>query len=175
LPLYLVKGLHYPLAEMGLIGAAIFGVQSVGALASGWVSDRAIRRGAPAPLVRKITILCGIAGVMISTGLIGLLPQAMVLPWLFVAGFFNGATSTMVFTIGQTLAGPTAGARWMGVQNMFGQFAGIGAPIATGFLLERTGAFSITFQVASGLSAVGFLIWTFLVPRIEPVAWRPAD
>jgi hypothetical protein len=58
---------------------------------------------------------------------------------------------------------------------MFGQFAGIGAPIATGLLLERTGAFGITFLVASGLSVAGFLIWTFLVPRIEPVAWRPAD
>jgi MFS family permease len=174
LPLYLVKGLHYSLPEMGLIGAAIFGLQSVGALTSGWTSDQAIRRGAPAPLARKLTILAGVAGVTISTGLIGMLPQAMVLPWLFAAGFFNGVTSTMVFTIGQTLGGPTAGARWMGVQNMFGQFAGIGAPIVTGFLLERTGAFSITFQVASGLSAAGFLIWTFLVPRIEPVAWRSA-
>ena len=171
LPLYLVKGLHYSLAQMGLIGAAIFGVQSVGALTSGWVSDQAVRRGAPAPRVRKLTILCGIAGVMISTGLIGVLPQSMVLPWLFAAGFSNGATSTMVFTIGQTLGGPTAGARWIGVQNMFGQFAGIGAPIVTGILLERTGAFSITFQVASGLSAIGFLIWAFLVPRIEPVRW----
>ncbi len=171
LPLYLVKGLHYSLAEMGVIGAAIFGVQSVGALISGWASDQAIRRGAPPPLARKLTILTGVAGAMISTGLIGVLPQAMVLPWLFAAGFFNGATSTMVFTIGQTLGGPTAGARWIGLQNMFGQFAGIGAPMVTGILLERTGAFSITFLVACGLSATGFLIWTFVVPRIEPVAW----
>jgi MFS family permease len=175
LPLYLVKGLHYSLAEMGLIGAAIFGVQSAGALASGWVSDQAIRRGTPAPLARKLTVLAGVAGVAISMGLVGVLPQAMVLPWLFVAGFCNGVASTMVFTIGQTLGGPTAGARWMGVQNMFGQFAGISAPIATGLLLERTGAFSITFLVASGLSAIGFLIWAFLVPRIQPVAWRSAD
>jgi MFS family permease len=172
LPLYLVKGLHYSLAEMGVIGAAIFGVQAVGAVASGWLSDQAIRRGVPTPLARKLAILAGVAGVMVSTGMIGVLPHTMALPWLFAAGFFNGASSTMVFTIGQTLGGPTAGARWVGVQNMFGQFAGIGAPIVTGFLLERTGSFSITFLTASGLSAAGFLLWTFLVPRIEPVAWR---
>ncbi len=176
LPLYLVKGLHYSVEQMGWIGAAIFGLQSIGALGSGWISDQAIRRGAPAPLVRKLTILVGVTGVMLSTGFVGFLPQTtVVVPFLFAAGFFNGATSTMVFTIGQTLGGPTAGARWIGLQNMFGQFAGIGAPIATGFLLERTGAFSTTFQVASGLSVIGWLIWTFVVPKIEPVAWQPAQ
>ena len=54
---------------------------------------------------------------------------------------------------------------------MFINYADRGS-LVTGLLLERTGAFSVTFQVASGLWAIGFLIWTFVVPRIEPVAWR---
>lgn len=172
LPLYLVKGLRYSVPEMGAIAAAVFAAESIGALFSGWASDRAIRLGAPVPLARKLTILTGVAGVAISIGLASALPRAMALPSLFVAGFFTGATGTMVFTIGQTLAGPAAGARWIGLQNTFAQFAGIGAPIITGVLLERTHSFSIAFQVASGLSAIGFLLWAFLVPRIEPVAWR---
>jgi MFS family permease len=174
LPLYLVKGLHCSLAEMGVIGAAVFSCQCVGSLASGWLSDLAIRRGMAAARARKLAMLISVAGMAVSTGLLGVLPPSATLPWLFAAGLSNGAASPLVFTIGQTLAGPTAGGRWMGIQNTCGQFAGMGAPIVTGVLLERTGGFSATFLVACCLSTVGFLIWTFFVPRIAPIAWRTA-
>jgi len=90
------------------------------------------------------------------------------------AGFFNGWTSTMVFTIGQTLAGPSAGARWMGVQNTAGQIAGILAPIVTGVLVDRTGSFATAFGTAAVLSVIGLGFWTFLTPRVEATRWTTA-
>jgi MFS family permease len=175
LPLFLVKAEHYSLAAMAGVGAAIYGAQSAGSLIAGWASDAMIRRGADPSAVRKRFILAAVAGAAASMGAASLGLHAVVLPALFAAGFCNGATSPMVFTIGQTLAGPRAGGRWMGIQNTFGQIAGIGAPIITGLLVDATGAFNIAFELAAGLSVVGFAFWALLVPKVRPVAWDAAS
>ena len=90
---------------------------------------------------------------------------------LVATGFTVGLSGTMVFTIGQTLAGPRAGGRWMGFQNMVGNFAGIAAPIITGLVVDWSGSFAGAFLVAAALSVVGILSWLFIVQRIDPVEW----
>jgi MFS family permease len=174
LPFYLVKAQHFSLASMAGVGAAIYAVQAAGSFASGWLSDLAIRAGGASSNVRKAFILTGVAGAAVSMVAASIAPHAFVMPSLFAAALCNGVTSPIVFTIGQTLAGPRAGARWMGVQNTFGQVAGILAPIVTGVMVDATGSFATAFLVAAGLSMVGILCWAFVVPRIEPVAW-PAE
>jgi MFS family permease len=77
----------------------------------------------------------------------------------------------MVFTIGQTLAGPRAGGRWMGFQNMCGNFSGIAAPIITGIVVDWSGSFAGAFFVAAAFSAIGILCWLFVVEQIQPVHW----
>jgi len=175
LPLFLVKAEHLSLSAMAGVGAAIYGAQSAGSLLSGWMSDALIQRGAPSAAVRKGVILMAVAGSASSMAVAGFAGHALVLPALFAAGFCNGVTSPIVFTIGQTLAGPRAGARWMGVQNTFGQIAGIGAPIVTGLLVDATGTFKATFELAAGLSVVGLALWGLLVPAVEPVDWDAAS
>jgi MFS family permease len=174
LPFYLVKAQHFSLASMAGVGAAIYAIQAAGSFASGWLSDLAIRRRRDSSAVRKAFILTGVGGAAVSMVACSLAPHAVVLPALAFAALCNGVTSPMVFTIGQTLAGPRAGARWMGVQNTFGQVAGILAPILTGVMVDATGSFSIAFLAAAGLSAIGFLCWALVVERIEPAAW-PAE
>ena len=61
---------------------------------------------------------------------------------LGAAAVFFGLCSSMIFTIGATLAGPRAAGRWVGAQNVAGQTAGIIAPIVTGVIVDRTGGFS---------------------------------
>ena len=172
LPLFLVKSQHYSLAVMAVLGAAVYAVQSLSALASGVLSDHLIRAGGSPTRVRKSFVLGGVAGGGLALLLTGIGPRELTLPCLLAAGVFTGLTNPMMFSIGQTLAGPTAGGRWMGIQNMFGNFAGILAPMVTGFVVEATGAFTAAFVVAAVLSLAGLICWGLMLTRVEPVSWR---
>eukprot|EP01035_Chromulina_nebulosa_P010581 gene10581-14206_t len=90
---------------------------------------------------------------------------------LFVAGLAFGATSPNVFAIGQTLAGPRAAGKWIGVQNCFGNIAGIIGPIITGFLVDSSGGFTSAFGVAAGVAVLGMIGWGVIIPRIAVVKW----
>ena len=91
--------------------------------------------------------------------------------WLSDRWIRNGMSSCNVFATAQTLAGPRAAGRWVGVQNFIGNFAGICAPVITGFIVDRTGHFSVAFGLAAAMLLAGGLLVLFVVRRIAPVEW----
>ena len=158
---------------MAGIGAAVYGVQALAAVAGGTLTDLLVRRGSGSIEVRRTVLLLGIAGGGLALLVEGLGPQALAIPCLFMAGICTGAANPLIFSIGQTLAGPRAGGRWMGIQNMGGNCAGILAPITTGLIAQATGAFTGAFVLAAALAVVGIFCWSMGLGRIEPLAWRP--
>jgi MFS family permease len=90
---------------------------------------------------------------------------------LLAAAVFFGFQMPMIFSIGQTLAGPGAAGKWMGFQNCVGNIAGIVGPLITGWLVDRTGAYVWALAVAAGVSVLGALAWGVLIPKIAPLAW----
>ena len=173
LPLYLVNSQHLSLGSMAGVTAALYALQATAAVLSGWGSDILIRNGHSPTLVRKGFVIAGMtatgalfAGAAMTSG-------TMATTLLVASGFTVGLSGTMVFTIGQTLAGPRAGGRWMGFQNMVGNFSGIVAPIVTGIVVDWSGSFAGAFVVAAALSALGVLSWLFVVQRIRAVDWAP--
>ena len=89
-----------------------------------------------------------------------------------------GLAAPGTFAIAQTIAGPTASARWVGVQNMCGNLAGIFAPAITGFLVGATGHFGMAFALAGLVNLLGIAGWVFILPKIVPIQWtqvRNAD
>src|SRR4051794_10466136 len=171
LPLYLVNSQHLSLGRMAGVTAALYALQATAAVLSGWGSDILIRNGHSPTLVRKGFVIAG----MTATGALFAGAAAtggtMATVLLVASGFTVGLSGTMVFTIGQTLAGPRAGGRWMGFQNMVGNLSGIAAPIVTGIVVDWSGSFAGAFVVAAALSVVGILSWLFVVQRIEAVEW----
>jgi MFS family permease len=93
---------------------------------------------------------------------------------LLLAGVFFGFTTTSMYAIGQTLAGPSGGGKWISVQNCAGNLAGIVGPIFTGYVVDRTGQFSIAFAIAAAISLTGVASWGLIIRRIEPIAWPKA-
>jgi MFS family permease len=174
LPLYLVKSQHLSLTVMAGVGAAVYALQSLAALAGGLGSDALIRRGASPTLVRKAFVLTGVAGGGVAVLVLSLGAPKLAIPCLAASGIFTGIGNPIQFAIGQTLSGPTAGGRWMGIQNMFGNFAGILAPAATGWIVQATGTFTAAFQLAAALSVAGLVCWGLVLVRVEPLQWRPA-
>ena len=173
LPSYLVKAQHMSLTTMAGVGAAVYAVQAMSGLVSGLLTDLLIRRGKGTAEVRRLVLLAGIGGGGLALLLEGLGPKGLAIPCLFAAGICTGMANPMIFAIGQTLAGPSAGGRWMGIQNMGGNCAGILAPIATGLIAQATGNFIGAFVLAAALSVVGIACWS-LVGRIAPLVWpRP--
>jgi MFS family permease len=83
-----------------------------------------------------------------------------------------GVTSSNVWAITQTLAGPQAAGRWTGFQNFIGNLAGVVAPALTGFVVGRTGHFYWAFAILLAVTIMGTLSWVYLVGPVEQVAWH---
>jgi cyanate permease len=83
-----------------------------------------------------------------------------------------GASSPGVYAISQFLAGPRASGRWVGVQNSLGNVSGAISPWLTGFIVDRTGHFTLAFIACSVVSLVGIIGWIGLIPRIAPIPWE---
>jgi MFS family permease len=172
LPFFLVKAEHVSLTAMAGISASVYAVQALAALFSGWASDALVRAGGSATLVRKGFVMSGLALGGATFVLVGTGPHTLMIPSLLACGFFTGFANPMCFSIGQSLAGPSAGGRWMGIQNMVGNFAGISAPMVTGMILQTTGAFTGAFFLAALLAVLGLVCWGLVLGRVEPVKWR---
>ncbi len=175
LPIYLVKVQGFSMSKMAGIGALIYLSYAAGALLGGHLTDRWIAAGATPNRARKtLMVVChAFAAASFAACAVGSAPVAIAS--LFVAGIAFGATSPNIFAIGQTLAGPVAAGKWIGVQNCFGNIAGIVGPIITGFLVDSTGGFAVAFAVAAGVALLGMAGWGLIIPRIAMVGWsRPA-
>ncbi len=99
---------------MAWIGGIVMACKALGSILSGTLSDQLIHRGGDTTQVRKTYMVGGMALCAVTLALTGIAPHHFVPYALSAAAFFSGAQSPMVFTVGQTLAGPQAGGRWMG-------------------------------------------------------------
>jgi ACS family D-galactonate transporter-like MFS transporter len=171
LPFYLVRERHFSMYSMAKIGGVAYLIGACLSVASGWASDYWIRLGATPTRVRK-TIVAGGLGA----GGIFLLLSAICIPSLSVVLLMMGIgfqciSSSNIWAITQTLAGPYAAGRWTGLQNFVGNLSGVVAPAVTGFVLQRTGHFYWPFAILAIVALFGTWSWLFLVGPVREVTW----
>jgi MFS family permease len=171
LPFYLVRDRHFSLVVMAKIGATGYILSALLAIFSGWLSDYLIRSGGTPTRVRKPFVAGGLAGAGLLLFLSALSPPAWNIPLLILGIACTGISSSNIWAISQTLAGPYAAGRWTGLQNGFGNLAGIVAPALTGFILDRTGHFEWPFALAALVALAGASSWVFIVGPVYPVTW----
>ena len=174
LPSYLVKERHVSLATMSVLGSLPFWGAAGAAVLAGWLSDAWIRRGATPSRVRKTFVAFGLllSTVMVGSVIVDELRWSIA---LLVVGYVAfGIFASNHWAITQTLAGPDAVGKWAGIQNTIGSLSGIVAPIATGFIVDRTGSFYWAFVSPAILAVVGACAYVFVVGRVEPVKWEHA-
>jgi MFS family permease len=174
LPYYLVEIRGYSLERMATIGGLAYAMHAVGAWCTGYIVDRWVERGESPHRVYATTLVVSHIGSAVC--LVGVLLGGPLLldASLLAVGFTFGLASPMLYAVGQLLAGPKAAGRWIGFQGAVGNTAGIFGPAITGFLVDRTGSFYSAFALAIGVSLLGVLAWTIVVPRISQVEWRTA-
>jgi len=171
LPTFLVKAGGFTIAQMAWIGFTIYGIYALVTALAGALSDRWIRHGGSATLVRKTFALAsGLGAALTIAGSALVEPRSAV--WLLgMAGVFFGLSTPTMFAMTGTLAGPRAAGRWSGAQNVAGQLAGILAPVVTGLIVDRTGRFSWAFVVAAAVSLLATVAWGLVIRRVETVNW----
>jgi len=171
LPLYLVHERGLSLLSMTRLTSGFFLIDSLSVLATGWLLDAWIRRGASANRAYKSALVLSAAGVGVCLLASGgaALPGAVAL--LLAAAVMDGVNAPAVCSLVQHFAGPRASGRWMGVQNAVSNVAGMVAPVVTGYLVEATGHYSAALWLAGVVALVGLVGWLVIVPPVRPVAW----
>jgi MFS family permease len=172
LPLYLVKSRGLSVGEMAEIGGLIYLIYAASSYSVGRPADRWIRAGASVNRVRKSVVISGHVIIVVSLIAAAVGDLRVSLISLFGAGFAFGMTTLSFFAIGQTLAGPRAAGKWIGIQNCMGNCAGIVAPIITGMVVDRTGQYYWAFIIAAALPMIGIAGWGLMIRKIAPVDWQ---
>jgi MFS family permease len=171
LPTYLERERHFSVQAMSIATSLAFFVLATTALISGWFSDKWIAAGATPTLVRKT--FTG-AGPVIASSilLVGIVPNHIAAVAILVLTCIGlGMCTSNLWSVTQTLAGPTTSGKWTGLQNFTGNLAGWIAPALIGLIVQRTGNFFWVFVITSGVTLLGAVAWVFVVGPIKPVAW----
>ncbi len=172
LPSYLEEERGFSKKEMAIFGSLPFWAMAVTSLAGGWFSDRWIRQGATPTRVRKTFI---VAGFLLCAAF--MVPAVMVHEAKLCVAFLTAACAALgfytsnVWAVTQTLAGPAAAGKWTGIQNCIGNLGGVVSPALTGWLVMRTGSFTLAFACSSIVLVIGVGAYVFLVGRIAPLDW----
>jgi len=171
LPLYLVKIQGFSITAMAELGGLIYVLSAAFSLIAGNVADRWMARGASSNLTRKSFI-----GTANAISIVCMLMCALGGPKIAIAGLLlssvgYGLGGFNLYAIGQTLAGPSAAGKWIGVQNCIGNISGIVAPIVTGVVIDVTGHFTWAFVISACIAAMGLFCWTVGIRRVEPLDW----
>jgi MFS family permease len=175
LPPYFVRERHFSQELMATYGSVPFFAVATASIVGGIVSDRWIARGRSATRVRKTFVIGGLmsATLMLPAAVAKSPHVAMLLLTIAAAAF--GLFSSNVWAITQTLAGPGAAGKWTGIQNTFGNVAGILAPRVTGWIVYATGSFYLAFVIVAAMLIAAACSYIVLVQKVEPLTWRPAS
>ncbi|MHB8484435.1 MAG: MFS transporter [Candidatus Acidiferrales bacterium] len=167
LPDYLMTVRHFRMLAAGLFAALPYLVFMVAEPLGGWIADRLIRYGWSETIARKsivtVAFLCGIF-LIFATHVQSPTHALWLIAGAGLAGF--GAGNVVVFP--QSCAPGDQVGIWTGFMNFAGNVGGVIAPVATGFLIARTGSYSPGFAIGPVLLIVGILCYWFIVGKLEP-------
>jgi MFS family permease len=177
LPGFLVAERGFSMHEMEHVGTLGYIVNGLSALATGWAIDRYIRRGGSTNFAYKLVMVVAHAGAVPCMLGMALGSQNIAVASMFGFQVLMGASSPGVYAMSQILAGPRASGRWVGIQNSVGNVSGIISPWLTGFIVDRTGHFTLAFIACAVVSLAGIIGWIGMIPNLHPIRWemlRPA-
>ena len=173
-PFYLENERHFSKEKMSILGSLPFVMLAISASLTGIVSDRLIAGGRTPTKVRKGFI---VTGLVCQTLLLpaGMASSDIVSMGLFLlACFLFGFTTANHWAVTQTIAGPACAGKWTGMQNAFGNLAGVAAPWFTGYIVEHTRSFYLAFVAVAVMVVAGAFSYAFVIGRVEPEDWGAA-
>jgi sugar phosphate permease len=172
LPGYLEMARHLSVPKTGWAAAIPYLFGFAGSLTGGWACDRLARAGLSAIGSRKVPIVTGLVAGGAFTGL-AILAQSDVaaIGAISAALFFANVAGAAIWALAVAAAPAGSTATVGAVQNFGGLVGGALAPIATGLMVEATGAWTSALA-ATALAAIGGAL-VYLVGVRRPIAAPP--
>ncbi len=160
-PTYLKDTLKFDLKSSGAVlsGMPLF-LGGIGCLVSGFLTPKL---GAYLGDVRKARKIMAVTGMSMAGTLLLIAVQLreplVVVGVIAMASFFNDIVMPPAWSTCMDVGGKFAGTL-SGSMNMMGNFAGVAAPIAIGYILAATGQnFNLTFYISATAYFIGAICW----------------
>jgi MFS family permease len=168
LPGYLILDRKMTLLKSGFIGSLPFTVGILATLGGGWLGDYLIQRGATITMSRKSILGTGLTAATVLMVTITSVKQ----DWLAVTLLIlcmaclrvttGSSNSLPIDLVPVSQVGSLAA-----IQDLFGSFGGLLAPIITGYSVSKTGSFLVSFAVAGGMTLLGAFSFVFLTGNLD--------
>lgn len=171
MPSYFVEQRHLSLEKMGLYSFFSFSGIAIIALGSGWWSDVLIKHGRNAITVRKAFTVAGF--LLAGTEIFGAHTSStqVALFWAVVSLSGLGLASANHLALCRMSLVPSASVGLVsGMQNFALSLAGIVGPILSGWLLEKTGSYTVPMEAILFFLVLGATATIFLLKQ----KWSPA-
>ncbi|MBV8069958.1 MAG: MFS transporter [Acidobacteriaceae bacterium] len=171
-PYYLETERHYSKNALAIVGSLPFWAVAVASVLFGMLADVFVRRRYSAGRVRQ-GFVC--AGQLASCAL--MLPAVLVSDrglgtfFLILSCIAMGAWSSNHWALTQLLSGPAVAGKWTGLQNCFGNFAGVVGQIVTGYALQSTHSFFAAFAIACLVLIAGVIGYWVVVGQPKEISW----
>ncbi|EAA4397250.1 MFS transporter [Salmonella enterica] len=158
IPLYLVKERGFDVMSMGFVASMPCIGGFIGAIGGGWISDKVLGRR------RKPTMMFTAISTVVMMLIMLNIPAST---WAVCVGlFFVGlclnigwpAFTAYGMAVSDTKTYPIASS----IINSGGNLGGFVAPMAAGFLLDKTGSFNSVFTYFGICAAIGLVVILFL-------------
>ena len=168
LPAYMARDLGFSLQSSGLVAAVPWFMCAAASFASGKIADAAIEAGAERWRVRRVAMRVATAGPCVSLASLALLnarghlvngPGSTVAVALVACTLATQAVAIAGFHAYLQDVAPARAGAFLGVTNTLGVFAGVAANVATGAILQKTGAFDLVFVVTAVVYLSSGLVW----------------
>lgn len=169
LPYYLVHERGLSMAAMSVAASALWVVDSLSSVATGTIADFCIHRGVGPTFIRKLAMAVGFTLAAVSLVACAFAGERSYLAWLIACAIGCGTANAGTFAFAQTLAGPHAAGRWVGLQNGIANMAGVTGPALSGLLVDWTGHFAAAFALAAIITLGGAFSWCLGVPKLQQV------
>jgi MFS transporter, ACS family, D-galactonate transporter len=171
LPLYLVRERHLTMQQMAVKATLFYLAFAATAPVAGHIADVCVRAGRDVSTVRKTCMGMGHALSAIGVLMAASANEHVWLSGLIVMGMGGGFVGPNIYIFAQTLAGPPAAGRWIGIQNSFSNLAGVIVGPLTGWIVDRSGHFGAGFAICAVAAVMGGAFWVLGVTRVEQTQW----
>ncbi|WP_419688166.1 MFS transporter [Burkholderia theae] len=157
LPTFFLNGQGLNLKSTALFASGVFFAGVVGDTLGGWLCDRIYRKTGNLALSRQSVIVTSFAGALVC-----LLPLAFVHSTAGVALCLSGSFLCLELTIGPIWAvpsdiAPTHAGIASGMMNAGSAISGILSPILFGYLVDRTGSWTVPFIGSVAMLLIGIV------------------
>ncbi|RCA06596.1 MFS transporter, partial [Klebsiella pneumoniae] len=158
IPLYLVKERGFDVMSMGFVASMPCIGGFIGAIGGGWVSDKLLGRR------RKPTMMFTAVSTVVMMLIMLNIPASTlaVCIGLFFVGFCLNIGWPAFTAYGMAVSDSKTYPIASSIINSGGNLGGFVAPMAAGFLLDKTGSFNSVFTYFGICAAIGLVVILFL-------------